>query len=314
MRGIVGDMFLCENKIYKIQYNHHPKKYFIAYPKYNVRKGKLIERIKDYKNLESNKFFRKINDSNIKLPLIPKSKIEEYYSSHKIGTLLEEDKKITFDYIKERLKQIGINKVGLTGYFLLKSLGYKKIDDRLGDLDLVITGKKNCLLLMNNKKKIYDKNFTSYKSRPIKIFKRRRKTMPYRIDYQTAKIFEAIKPIGIYKNYMHVNITPTIKSSKEIMDISSFKIKNLGLIKTRITLENAKDIYSVPGYYKIHGVYKNKNISLLRTTFFFYALCESDEKFEVCGNLLEENTEKTKRYVLSMENFGDYKRYYMNIA
>ena len=65
---------------------------------------------------------------------------------------------------------------------------------------------------------------------------------------------------------------------------------------------------------EIKGKFKGIDISYLVTNFFFYSLNQKKKvTFDVRGNLIEHTIGNKKICILSLENWGDYRKYYMNI-
>ncbi len=309
MKGLFGDTFVCDNIIFRIYTNYHPNGYFIAYPIYKIGKDNFLTSVRlDNELLE--KYLKYLPNSNIKVPLIEKSKVERYFSCLQIGDKISSDFLDLFNYIKERLNKIEVNKVGLSGYVHLSSYGFRKLNDEKTDLDFVVAGESNCLKLRSKKDLLYDKNFKSYQTNYNLIYERRRRTTPYNIDLNTAKEFEAKKTLGIL-NGRHINITPTYKIKSDVLQVKG-KMKNLGMIKVKLKIKD-NPFYSVPCFYPIECRFECYDISYLVTNFFFYALNTEKRSFEVMGNLVELDQMGNKTYIISMENWGDYTKYYMNL-
>ncbi len=310
IKGIYGDMFRSGDTIYRIYTNHHPKNAFIAYPIYNIE-GNLIKKITDKKAYK--KHYKKIGSSNINLPIILRKNIDEYFNCMNV------DLNPTNDYFKdiiqivEKLNSIGIKNIGLTGSGLLENLGYKKKNSKKKDIDIIVYGRKDSKQLRAKQNDLFKQGFISYVNYPSKIYQRRKEESgPFSIDLKTALNFEAKKPIGIFKG-RHINITPTYVGDDNVFGLN-LKIKDLGLIKTEIKLKDIKHSYSVPGYYKIKAKHRNKNIGLLKTNFFYYSLGGNiGDKFEVCGNLIEEKIDGEEKYHILLESWGKTKKYFMNI-
>ena len=70
--------------------------------------------------------------------------------------------------LKRRLNEIGIENVGLTGSGLLRLLGYV-IGNKRSDLDVIVVGKRDCMILRDKLGMIYDCRFVSYRKHAHKI-------------------------------------------------------------------------------------------------------------------------------------------------
>lgn len=305
---IFGDMFLHDGKIFRIWTNYHLEDHIIASPIYRVR-GKRVERTEaDCKK----RFFGELPNSEIKRPMVRKDRIEEFYDCSKTGK--QTDKEFFENFyrpVKKYLRDKGIDSIGLTGSGQLLSRGFK-VDP--SDLDIIVQGKKNSQRIAELGTSLFKETpIEGYTSNVDKILKRRKKTMPYKIDRETARIFESKKPIGRLRN-RHVNITPTFKGEEEFYSPEISK-ENLGLITTEIKVEDAENAIKVPSTYKVKTK-DDHDIDILRTTFFFYSLGThiAGERFRVKGHLLKEKTSDGERKVLSLENWGNYEEYYMNIV
>lgn len=302
-RKIFGDMFLFDNLIFRIYDNYHPKGKIIAYPIYLVQ-GKHLSKLID-KEKVLKKYLTKIGE-NILVPMVNEKNVKTYLSCFDFNGNKKEIFKKYF-YIEKKLNAIGIKNIGLTGSNYLKAKGFL-LNNKRGDLDIIVFGKRDSVLLEKNKDKIFDSTFISYRKNVKKIYLRRKnKSTPFFIDLKTAREFESIKTIGIIDG-THINITPTYKMKNGF----NFRDKNLGMINVKVKILNTKRANSVPGFYKVKGRYKKYHISELRSNFFFYLLgAKCGDIFNVKGNLIVEGG-IFKKYSLELNSWGNYKEFIMN--
>jgi predicted nucleotidyltransferase len=302
-RKIFGDMFILDNLIFRIYDNYHPKGKIIAYPIYSV-KGKHISKLIDKENILK-KYLTKIGE-NIFVPTVDEKKVKTYLSCFDFNRNKKEIFK-KYSYVEKKLNAIGIKNIGLTGSNYLRTIGFL-LENNGSDLDIIVFGKRDSILLENNKDKIFDSTFMSYKKKVKKIYLRRKnKSTPFFIDMKTAREFESIKTIGVIRG-THVNITPTYKMRRSF----NFMNKNLGMINVKIKILNTKRANSVPGFYKIRSRYKKYPISELHSNFFFYLLgAKRGDVFNVRGNLIMKKG-IFKKYYLELNSWGNYKEFIMN--
>ncbi|MFA5071024.1 MAG: hypothetical protein WC511_01480 [Candidatus Pacearchaeota archaeon] len=301
-RKIFGDMFVLDNLIFRIYDNHHPSGKIIAYPIYSV-KGKHLSKLTNKENILK-KYLIKIGE-DIFVPLLDEKNVKTYLSCFDFNINREIFEK--YSYIEKKLKAIGIKNIGLTGSNYLNAKGFL-LENKGSDIDIIVFGKRDSILLEKNKDKIFDSTFVSYKKNVKKIYLRRKnKSTPLFIDMKTAREFESIKTIGIIGG-THVNITPTYKMKNGF----NFMNKNLGIINTKIKILNTKRANSVPGFYKIKCRYKQYPVSELHSNFFFYLLgAKPGDIFNVKGNLIMKKG-ILKKYYLELNSWGDYKKFIMN--
>ncbi len=302
-KKIFGDMFIFDNLIFRIYDNNHPKGKIIAYPIYSI-KGKHLSKLSNKENILK-KYLTKIGE-NIFVPMVEEKNVKTYLSCFDFNR----NKKEIFEkysYIEKKLNTIGIKNIGLTGSNYLKARGFL-LDNKKSDLDVIVFGKRDSVLLEKNKDKIFDSTFMSYEKNVKKIYWRRKnKSTPFFIDMKTAREFEAIKTIGIIRG-THVNITPTYKMKNGF----NFMNKNLGIINVKMKILNTKRANSVPGFYKIKCRYKKYPISEFHSNFFFYLLgAKCGDIFNVKGNLIMKKG-ILKKYYLELNSWGDYKEFIMN--
>ncbi len=292
-----------DNLIFRIYDNSHPWGKIIAYPIYSVQ-GNHLSKLID-KEIILKKYLTKIGE-NIFVPMIDEKNVRTYLSCF---DFIRNKKEIfeKYSYIEKKLNSVGINNIGLTGSNYLKARGFL-LDNKGSDLDIIVFGKRDSILLEKNKHKIFDSTFVSYKKNVEKIYLRRKnKSTPFFIDMKTAREFESIKTIGIIGG-THINITPTYKIKRSF----NFMKKNLGIINVKVKILNTKRANSVPGFYKVKGRYKKYHISKLRSNFFFYLLgAKCGDIFNVKGNLILERG-IFKKYSLELNSWGNYKEFIMN--
>ncbi len=303
--GIYGDMFIVDDIIFRIYNNVHPKNHYIGYPIYKIsgKKIKKIKKIKSDKYL--NKYLKNMGE-RIKLPLIPRKDITQYFSCFDLNLKLTGKTKKDFETILGKLKKIGIKNIGLTGSNYLNGKGFKK-DFTKSDLDFIVYGKRDSKILNQRLNKLYDKDFHSYILHPKKIYHRRKyHSTPFFIDYFTAKEFEAHKPQGIL-NGVHINITPTRKI-KENNFLNKKNLELKGLKRLRIKIIKCNRAQCTPAQYFVQDIESGKKY-ILYTNIFYYCFGKKNSFFDI---KCEEVKDKNKIY-LSLENWGNFKRYYMNI-
>lgn len=293
-KNTFGDYFVYRSKVYRTFTNYHPDGFLRGHLMYSV-KGKKLSAIPDNRYL---------------LVTVSKDKISDYFPS--VRTEKTYNKHL--DNIYERLENIGIDSMGATGSNLLRYYGLKK-DSSNSDTDIVVMGMNNSKKLFSRLHELYDDNFKSYIGNEKELYNRRVKKSGLNTDMYTISNFEAKKPVGTIDDH-HINITPTYYINKpQMMNLLAEPVEDLGYIEAEIEIVGIQHAGTIPGYYNVRGVYKGKQIRILRSTIFFFLYPDISilgKKFKVSGKLIGEiSTSGSIYYVLELTSRWDIRKYSM---
>ncbi|MFZ5954826.1 MAG: hypothetical protein ACOYT4_00185 [Nanoarchaeota archaeon] len=107
---------------------------------------------------------------------------------------------------------------------------------------------------------------------------------------------------------MHINLTPTRNIGINNLLVNK-NVKSKGLHCFRVKIIEDKKAQCTPGQYIVEDIKEVKRY-FLNTNIFYYCFGKKGDVFEIKCELGIKNKDDA---FLSMENWGDFKQYYMNI-
>lgn len=295
-----GVVLRSEEDVYYRVFDYiHPFSGFISYPLKKSVNGKFV-------NLEEDLLSGKLEigyypAGMIKLPFLENTKIKEVFEPRTAlskGIMTRETEKVVNTLVK--YFEIPFEEIGYDGSNVYNGA------DKNSDLDLLVFGKKNTRILLDNLEEIAKiSGMERYSKDPSRLSLRRKNHLG--VLSKKDLEYEIKKPV-FFKGDKHINITPTFRTYDSFMDFNSAFWEYQGIVMAPVRILDISKSLQVPALYSVESLDKTTPIDTIETNMFYHAIkgAPGDIAF-VSGPYVRANIgEKVSNRVI-LSSWGKYK-------